>query len=127
RTPDPTLRSWGAMAVTGPDGLVYVAGGGTTVVEAYDPKTDQWTAKAPMNASHGNFGFVLGPDQRLYAIGGNGAETDVEAYDVATDTWTNVASLLVGRYYATAVTGSDGKIYVMGGGDDSCGDFNEVE
>ena len=44
----PTIRT--ELAVAELDGQIYVAGGlgGLTAFEAYDPKTDTWTARAAL-------------------------------------------------------------------------------
>jgi parallel beta-helix repeat protein/predicted outer membrane repeat protein len=105
-TPLPTARGY-AVAVTAPNGLIYVIGGrdGATqpihVVEAYNPATDTWTCSvgdssagcsssplAPMPSARGEASAVLGPDGLIYVFGGSGSLTTVEAYNPATNTWT---------------------------------------
>lgn len=67
-------------------------------VECYDPHTNKWTLRAPMNYRRSGVGIgVL--NGFLYALGGHDSpasnpsvcRTDtVERYDFATDTWTLV-------------------------------------
>ncbi|XP_043918874.1 kelch-like protein 5 isoform X2 [Protopterus annectens] len=75
-------------------------------VERYDPKTDAWTAVAPMSISRDAVGVCLLGD-RLYAVGGYDGQTylnTVEAYDPQTNEWIQVASLCLGRAGACVVT-----------------------
>jgi N-acetylneuraminic acid mutarotase len=61
---------------------------------------------------------VVGPDGRIYAIGGfgaNGLLSTVEAYDPRTNSWTSLASLPLPLALSGAVLGPDGQIYVIGG------------
>ena len=124
----PTARTMAAIAVV--DGIIYVIGGvfGETVqdnrvlsaVEAYDPATDTWTAKADMPTAR--FGFaacVL--DGQIYAFGGNtkwdgpeGIVSTVEVYDPATDTWIQASDMPGSRANHTASV-VDGKMYIFGG------------
>lgn len=58
----------------------------------YDPKTDTWTAVAPMSVSRDAVGVCLLGD-RLYAVGGYDGQVylnTVEAYDPQTNEWTQV-------------------------------------
>ncbi len=58
----------------------------------YDPKTDTWTAVAPMSLSRDAVGVCLLGD-RLYAVGGYDGQVylnTVEAYDPQTNEWTQV-------------------------------------
>jgi hypothetical protein len=66
----------------------------------------------------GGVAAVLGPDGRIYAIGGqNGVESlaTVEAYDFKKKTWTPGQSMSIGRANLAAVTGFDSGIYALGG------------
>ncbi len=61
------------------DGILYVAGGLDSTgkaldsVEAYDPKTNQWTLRAPMFTPRAHLGLAANAG-RLYAIGGFDAD-----------------------------------------------------
>lgn len=71
-------------------------------VECYDPHTNKWTLRAPMNRRRGGVGVAV-VNGFLYALGGHDSpasnpagcsRTDtVERYDPATDTWTLVSSI----------------------------------
>ena len=111
-------------------------------LEVYDPKANTYTDRAPMHQPRWLFAASFGPDGKLYAFGGFGAEdtlTDdgkdpdyarkyaewdrlthealrsVEAYDPQTDTWSPRAPLPEPRQNMAAALGADGKIYVIGG------------
>lgn len=102
------------------NGIIYVAGVGTdsvsTVMEAYDPSTDSWTAKTPAAHRRRSFGFAS-VNGKLYAIGGDtGAisrsSAAVEVYDPATDSWTTKTSMPVpGNPRVVALNGT---IYAAG-------------
>lgn len=130
KTPMPTERAYPAIGVV--NGILYVVGGlgfsgGAYVplatVDAYDPVTNTWTAKAPMSTAR----FMLGAgvvNGVLYAVGGNtnnigccGVTDVVEAYDPVTNTWTVKAQMPTPRYGLT-VGMINGTIYAVGGVDD---------
>lgn len=79
-------------------------------VECYDPHTNKWTLRAPMNRRRGGVGVSVA-NGFLYALGGHDcpasnpavSRTDtVERYDPATDTWTLVSFILpwsVGQFF----------------------------
>jgi N-acetylneuraminic acid mutarotase len=61
---------------------------------------------------------AVGPDGRIYAIGGESSSavlTQVEAYDPSTNTWTTRATLPSPRAELAAVRGPDGRVYAIGG------------
>ena len=128
--PMPTARR-GLGLVAGEDGLIYAIGGAspftTTLgantvydtVEVYDPDADTWTAGPPLNTARAFFATAVGPDGRIYVIGGSDASgqalSSVEAYVPGGDTWTYVASLPSALCDLAATTGADGRIYASGG------------
>lgn len=95
------MRSTAGVAVL--KNRLYVVGGrdGSSChrsVECYDPHTNKWTLRAPMNRRRGSVGVGV-MNGFLYALGGHDSpvsnpsvsRTDtVERYDPATDTWTLV-------------------------------------
>lgn len=96
------MRSTAGVAVL--NNRLYVCGGrdGSSChrsVESYDPHTNKWTLRTPMNRRRS--GVAVGVlNGFLYALGGHDSpasnpsvcRTDtVERYDPATDTWTIVS------------------------------------
>lgn len=88
----------------------------------YNPQTDSWVSKAPMNLYRGNFAAAAFQG-KIYVMGGfigtspqfiPTATAANEMYDPSTDTWTNKTSLPKAAGFLEAVT-VNGKIYVMGG------------
>nr|XP_006004421.1 PREDICTED: kelch-like protein 5 isoform X2 [Latimeria chalumnae] len=124
---DPHTNKWtvcaqmskrrGGVGVATWNGFLYAIGGHdapasnqtsrlSDCVERYDPKTDTWTAVAPMSISRDAVGVCLLGD-RLYAVGGYDGQiylNTVEAYDPQTNEWTQVAPLCLGRAGACVVT-----------------------
>ncbi len=107
-------RRWG-LAAGVLNGILYAVGGynGTNIVatvEAYDPATNAWTAKASMPA--GRTGLATGVvDGMLYVVGGGNA---THAYDPATNTWTTKALMPTSRHSVAAGV-VNGIVYVVGG------------
>ncbi|XP_062899368.1 kelch-like protein 5 isoform X3 [Mobula hypostoma] len=124
---DPHTNKWtpcaqmskrrGGVGVATWNGFLYAIGGHdapasnltsrlSDCVERYDPKTDTWTAVAPMSISRDAVGVCLLGD-RLYAVGGYDGQSylnTVEAYDPQTNEWMQVAPLCLGRAGACVVT-----------------------
>ena len=126
----PTQVNAFGTAVAG--NIVFVIGGfdsanpgGTNLVQALDPTTGIWTAKATMPVSRSYFSAGLGPDGRIYVVGGYGYLTEVDAYTPSTNSWTTVAPLPYGVADAQVVS-ADGLLYVIGGGN-STGYLSTVE
>ena len=94
----PTPRS-GLAAVTGPDGRIYAIGGldilrspePLATVEAYMVATNTWTTVASLPTPRQLLAAAVGPDGRIYALGGADAAGNplhtVEAYSIITNTW----------------------------------------
>eukprot|EP00062_Callorhinchus_milii_P005038 gi/632944074/ref/XP_007887300.1/ PREDICTED: kelch-like protein 5 isoform X3 [Callorhinchus milii] len=124
---DPHTNKWtlcaqmskrrGGVGVATWNGFLYAIGGHdapasnltsrlSDCVERYDPKTDTWTAVAPMSISRDAVGVCLLGD-RLYAVGGYDGQSylnTVEAYDPQSNEWMQVAPLCLGRAGACVVT-----------------------
>ena len=71
--------------VGAPDGRVYVVAGfglqgqiyaPTEAVRAYSPETNRWTSVAPLRYSRYDHDVTVGPDGRLYALGGYAREAN---------------------------------------------------
>jgi N-acetylneuraminic acid mutarotase len=121
----PTDR-YGAAAVTGLDGMIYVLGGWSTrsntaltTMEVYDPATDTWHVRASMHAPRQSLGAAMDGRGRIYAIGGyntiHGYLRSVERFNPLTNRWGVMAPLHEARAGLCAVTASNGRIYAMGG------------
>lgn len=107
------------------NGQIYVFGqdgAGKPLTYAYDPSTNVWTAKAPIQALAGGYGIVASGN-KIYAIGGvigwdsNGLATASNAnqmYDPSTNTWVIMAPMPTNRSQVQVAT-LNGKIYVIGG------------
>ena len=132
--PMPTRRY--DVAAGSVNGIVYAVGGWewvgnyigpSTRLEAYDPSTDTWSARAPMRDAR--FGpTVAVANGILYVMGGVDSAMGlydtgqlvgpltsvVEAYDPATDSWTTKASP-PGLINASGAGVVNGIIYVVGG------------
>ena len=90
----------------------------TARVDAFDPDGGFWVQVASMGTPRSGFGAAVGPDGRIYAIGGYngfGNIATLETYDLQTDTWTFVAPMNYAQAIRAAATGADGRIYVFGG------------
>ncbi len=134
RAPIPTGRS-GATAVTGKDGKIYVLGGFIPdpgdnsnrlfrrSIDVYNPRTNSWQVKAAMPTAREGLGASVGPDGKIYAIGGGTDHFDrffrcfatVEAYDPTTDSWSRKLSLPTQMCDVTAGLTSNGTIVAVGG------------
>ncbi|XP_055331634.1 kelch-like protein 12 [Paramacrobiotus metropolitanus] len=95
----PTAR-YRASACVGSDGWIYVIGGRNpgaifNCVEAFNPRTNQWTKKCGMSQPINSAGVCcLG--NKIYVLGGYnaGSESSIGVYDVFSDTWTTSDSHL---------------------------------
>jgi N-acetylneuraminic acid mutarotase len=87
------------------------------VVEAYDPATDSWTARASMPSRRGGLAVVaLG--RMIHTFGGETSSAvfdNHESYDPAADAWRVLAPLPTARHGLAAAAVS-GRIFVIGGG-----------
>lgn len=122
KAPLPTPRR-GLGAVTGPNGIVYAIGGSpragfgdpfVTTVDAYDPATNTWSARAPMPTARAYHAVALGADGLIYAMGGLGTETTVDVYDPMMNTWRAGPPMPIGQY-ALAAAASGGRVFAFGG------------
>ena len=98
------------------------------LVEAYDPKTDKWTAKAPLpylpsaetRKSEGRIRLAATAYKgKIYTFGGANVNEEVkdtvDVYDVASDTWeAGIAKLPKPAVDMSAIAYGD-KIYLFGG------------
>jgi hypothetical protein len=104
-----------------------------------------WRTVAPMPTAREGLAAVMGPDGKIYAIGGYNFNTlegylnTLEAYNPSTNTWTcsvgdpssgcssaSMAPMPTARWALAAATGPDGRIYAIGGWNAN-GQLNAVE
>jgi N-acetylneuraminic acid mutarotase len=114
-----------AAAATDPDGTIYsllggadTAGSATTVVQAYDPKTNTWMARAPLPAPlgftpGGSYAAVAGRDGKIYVVGGDKGD-HVQRYDPGLNRWITRAAVPIQLFALQVAAGLDGKIYAIG-------------
>ena len=115
------------------NGTLYVIGGknkelmgfaheNLNINEAYNPKTDSWTSKAPMPTPRHHIASAV-VDGKIYVIGGRHTglqQTQLdnnEMYDPFSDTWTSKAPMPTNRSGLAAAASADGNVYVFGGED----------
>ena len=132
RKPMPTPRTaLCAVAATDSVGhvLVYAIGGrnfdlpgnGLSNVEAYDSLLDTWTPKTPMPINLHGMTATLGPDGKIYVLGGTNSKMNnvnaVQTYDPITDRWTQPTVMPYGQECAcsTFIPGENAEIVVFGG------------
>jgi N-acetylneuraminic acid mutarotase len=112
------------LHATEANGIIYVVGwandsNGVMAMEAYDPATDSWAAKTPMDHTRWNFGFAS-INGKLYAVGGDtatvaaGFTRELQVYDPETDSWTNKSPMPVLQLNPPAVS-LNGILYTVGG------------
>lgn len=103
------------------DGIGFSIAGGdgsasTTAVNAYDPETLSWTAKADLPEARNAVAAGV-VDGQIIVTGGwaaAGPSPSTWAYDPAADSWTAVADSPV-ELAASGQAVADGKLYVVGG------------
>lgn len=103
-------------------GKVYVAGGTeigappSNRLDVFDPATNSWTAKAPMNVARYMVG-VAAANGRLYVAGGldssNTASNLLEEYTPQTNTWRTLPVMPEAGHENLAA--ANGKLYTAGG------------
>ncbi|CAN5813100.1 hypothetical protein BH11MYX2_BH11MYX2_24670 [soil metagenome] len=106
-------------------GRIYVVGGlGTNsnklaTAEYFDPGTTSWHTLPDFSAPRHELSAVV-VGQKLYAIGGNGADVysqSVDVLDLTTKTWSLGTDEPNGRFGHALVVGPGNKIYSIGGSD----------
>jgi kelch-like protein 18 len=105
-------------------GKIYIpggrlaSGGGTDILESYDPRRDQWERCAPLPVALS--GYALAEfEGKLYVFGGwNGQKflASVYEYDPDQDKWIEHMPMPTARGFAGAAI-AGGSIYVIGGYD----------
>jgi N-acetylneuraminic acid mutarotase len=128
----PTTRHSMGVA-TAPNGKIYAIGGrgtgdtcfaaGCRTVEEYDPVTNTWRGQNEglemMPTARDQLAVAAGPNGKLYAMGGKGANAArlsvVEEYDPATNTWTTKRQMPKVRHNFGLALASNGNLFVAGG------------
>jgi hypothetical protein len=128
KAPMPTARKALRLAAA-IDGRLYAVGGGDSnvedtefpvfgTVEAYDPVTDTWTTRAPMQIARKGFGLAAANNGKLYAVGGVDEElrqlASLEEYDPATNRWTTKAPMPIRREMYGLAAAPNGRLYAFG-------------
>ncbi len=100
---------------------IYICGGSDGHIlrscEHLDPIAGSWKSMENMHFKREEHGFTMGPDGKLYAVGGfNGKSclTSAERYDPAANVWEDIAPLKTPRRSLCAVALPDG-VYALGG------------
>ncbi len=99
------------------DGKVYVGGGSSNRVLAYDPNLDEWTEVASSIYEHGGTPAAAVIDGLIYVAGGSGggmAGNELEVYVPIEDTWYKLSPMRQPRNHTTGGV-INGKLYVAGG------------
>ncbi len=84
-----------------------------------------WTQPTVMPTPRAGFGAAVGPDGRIYVVGGQfhpdyyDTVSPVDIYDPAKNIWTKGTPLPTSRVGLSVVAGPDGLIYAIGGVDSS--------
>lgn len=88
-------------------------------LECLDLSTNQWEILESMKSRREEHGLAIGPDMKIYAIGGFNGRTclkTVERYDPDKRQWEDVAPIHTARRSLSAVAVPNG-IYALGGYD----------
>jgi influenza virus NS1A-binding protein len=113
----------GFSSIVYDDSLLYIIGGNDgrilNKVEALDLNTNTWKKFARMKTKRDELAVTLGPDGKIYAIGGYGGAdrtclNTAERYDPKTDEWEVIAPMQSPRRALAAVALPDG-VYAIGG------------
>jgi N-acetylneuraminic acid mutarotase len=116
KAPIPTARMEVSFVQAG--GKMYLAGGNSTLHQAYDPSTNTWSTVAPLPLALDHFtGVTVGG--RIYYIGGigtwpTGSVGNVTIYDPSTNSFSSGAPMPRPRG-AGGVVVYGGRIYYAGG------------
>jgi N-acetylneuraminic acid mutarotase len=110
----------GYLAAAADDGgHIYVLGGegnpgASTEPFVYSIATGTWTQLPSMPSSNSDMGAAVGPDGRVYAIGGFRGSRLVQVYDPSSHTWSEAAPLPT-RVQDPMVVTLGARLYVIGG------------
>lgn len=116
----PTARI-ALSAVFGSNGRLYAIGGltddltgtHTNIVEEYNPTTNTWLTKQPLNYSRYAHGAVKGLDGSIY-VGGGSPQYGIEIYNELLNTWTLKTPPFSSHIYGNLIAAPNGRIYLLG-------------
>ena len=79
----------------------------------------RWLSLPPLSCKRAGCVAAVGPDRRVYCVGGGPdgqtAHRSMEAYDARTSTWdASLTPPTIDRHYNAAAFGPDGRLYVSG-------------
>jgi hypothetical protein len=126
----PMATSRQELAVAELDNFIFAIGGGSDVVEVYNPATNMWLPlrNLPVVVHHG---VAIGLNGYIYHFGGstfNGALRRAFVYDPSVDQWYDITPPRYQHGYTPAIAAIGGYIFLAGGwGDDLDMVGNEVE
>ena len=132
----PTAR-YDFPAVFNRTNYIYIFGGltdttsgtETATVLRYSVSANTWTAMAPMPVAVAGSAATLGPDGKIYVVGGTsgGVTTNVvQVYNPAANSWTISTPLPEGLSASVMGVDSLGRLIVMGGMDTNGNDVGDV-
>ena len=135
---DPTANTWtqgvaqpkkvkqAFLSFVGEYSLMYQAGGydletnsATNKCYAFNPQTEQWTEKMPMQQGARYGGATAYLEGKLYCINGmnqNGPQSGAFVYDLQADDWSSVPTTGFPPMWGTTNTQIGNNIYMWGGG-----------
>ena len=105
------------------------AGTETATVLRYSVKTNVWTAMAPMPVATAGSAAALGPDGKIYVVGGVSGDVTtsaVQVYDPIANSWTISTPLPEDLSGSAMGVDSLGRLMVMGGMDANGNDVGDV-
>ena len=151
RPPSVTIRTWTTWAsiaslptalydfpaVFDRTNYIYIFGGftdttsgtETATVLRYSVSANTWTAMAPMPVAVAGSAAALGPDGKIYVVGGTsgGVTTNVvQVYNPAANSWAISTPLPEGLSASAMGVDSLGRLIVMGGMDTNGNDVSDV-
>jgi hypothetical protein len=120
-----TLLSNGDVLVAGGWISASTSSSAIATAQLFDPRSDTWTAAAPMEKARADARALALPDGRVVEVGGLSAEytplASVEIYDPSADTWAALAPTPVAEWWGTLVHLPSGGLLLAGGSATSSG------
>jgi hypothetical protein len=128
---------YGFPAVFNRTNYIYIFGGLTNIILGteiatvlrYSVSGNSWSAMTPMPIAVAGSAATLGPDGKIYVVGGRSggvATTAVQVYDPAANSWSLFTPLPEALSAAALGVDSLGRLVVMGGTDINGNDLSDV-